>query len=101
MNKFETSQDAVRDAQQEVQNVKDIMVKNVEQILSRGERMDLLVDKTDNLSTQARAFRKRSAALRRSQWWKNQKLMAVSGLSIVPILYLFIASACGMGLNHC
>ena len=29
--------------------VKDIMVHNVEQILSRGERIELLVDKTDHL----------------------------------------------------
>lgn len=77
------------------------MVKNVEQILSRGERMDLLVDKTDNLSTQARAFRKRSAAVRRSQWWKNQKLMAVSGLSVILLIYIFVASACGLTLSHC
>jgi vesicle-associated membrane protein 7 len=34
------------------------MVHNVEQILSRGERIELLVDKTDNLSGQAWAFRR-------------------------------------------
>ena len=54
------------------------MVKNVEQILSRGERLDLLIDKTDDLSHQARAFRKRSAAVRRQYWWKNVRLMALS-----------------------
>lgn len=52
--------DPVRQAQAEIANVKDIMVHNVEAILSRGERIELLVDKTDNLSSQARAFRKRS-----------------------------------------
>lgn len=34
------------------------MVHNVEQILSRGERIELLVDKTDTLSGQAWAFRR-------------------------------------------
>lgn len=59
--------------------MKAIMVQNVEQILSRGERIELLVDKTDHMSTQAKAFRKRSQAMRRKQWWKNMKLMVLTG----------------------
>ncbi|ELU36437.1 Synaptobrevin domain-containing protein [Rhizoctonia solani AG-1 IA] len=38
--------DALSQAQQDLAQVKDIMVHNVEQILSRGERIELLVDKT-------------------------------------------------------
>ena len=59
------------------------MVKNVEQILSRGERLDLLIDKTDGLSTQAKQFRKRSAAVRRKYWWRNVKLLALGGFACV------------------
>lgn len=40
------------------------MVKSIDAVLSRGERIELLVDKTDQMSTQARAFRKRSTVLR-------------------------------------
>ncbi len=29
--------------------MKQIMVENIEKVLERGERLDLLVDKTDNL----------------------------------------------------
>ena len=29
--------------------VKDIMIQNIERVLERGEKLDLLVDKTDNL----------------------------------------------------
>ncbi|KAG8727183.1 hypothetical protein FRC10_006331, partial [Ceratobasidium sp. 414] len=38
--------DALNQAQQDLAQVKDIMVHNVERILSRGERIELLVDKT-------------------------------------------------------
>ena len=74
----------------EVEQVKDVMVHNIgnysfhflfingfiilfccfsndftiERVLERGERIELLVDKTDNLNQQAFAFRKRSTALR-------------------------------------
>lgn len=88
MNTFITNppQDPVRQAQEEIAGVKAIMVQNVEQILSRGERIELLVDKTDHMSTQAKAFRKRSQALRRKMWWKNQKLLALSGFIVLVSL---------------
>lgn len=36
----------------------------LERVLERGERIELLVDKTDNLNQQAFAFKKRSTALK-------------------------------------
>ena len=40
------------------------MVKSIDAVLSRGERIEILVDRTDEMSQQARAFRKRSTVLR-------------------------------------
>ena len=60
MNQFSTSppNDVLTQTREEINHVRDIMVQNVEQILSRGERIELLVDKTDNLNNQAWAFRR-------------------------------------------
>ncbi len=54
------------------------MVQNVEQILSRGERIELLVDKTDVMAGQATAFRRGARTARRQMWWKNKKMMGLS-----------------------
>lgn len=35
------------------------MVRNIDAVLNRGERLDLLIDKTDQMSSQAKAFRRR------------------------------------------
>ena len=43
--------------------------QNIEQVLERGERIDLLVDKTDRLGGSARDFRVRSRGLRRRMWY--------------------------------
>jgi vesicle-associated membrane protein 7 len=86
--------------QNELNVVKDIMVKNVEQILSRGERIELLVDKTGNFAHQAVAFRRGARAQRRKQFWKNQKILALSVVVGFLILYLIVASFCGLAL-HC
>lgn len=96
----------------------------MEQILNRGERIELLVDKTDNMANQVTAFRRRTVAVRRAQWWKNQKLLMLSvvvglvrgsrscllhiRLMFVlvmkrkqVILWVIVAQFCGAGLNQC
>jgi vesicle-associated membrane protein 7 len=72
--------DELSQAHSELNQVKDIMVQNVEQILSRGERIELLVDKTDAMAGQATAFRRGARTVRREMWWKNQKVLALSVL---------------------
>jgi len=93
--------DALHQAQQDLAQVKDIMVHNVEQILSRGERIELLVDKTDNMATQSHAFRRGARTVRRQQFWRNQRILALSIFVGLLFLYIFIAQFCGAGLNHC
>ena len=68
--------DELARAQSELAQVKDIMVQNVEQILSRGERIELLVDKTDTMASQATAFRRGARTVRdkcggRTRGWSH------------------------------
>lgn len=58
--------DAIQNVQGEIDNVRGIMHQNIETLLERGERIDLLVDKTDRLGGSASEFRIRSRGLRRS-----------------------------------
>ncbi|KAI8078343.1 vesicle-associated membrane protein [Thamnidium elegans] len=67
----EPSLDRFKQLKGEIDQVKDIMTYNVERVLERGERIDILVDRTDGLSQQAFAFKKRSTILKRKMWWKN------------------------------
>ncbi|KAL9035350.1 MAG: hypothetical protein Q9214_006622, partial [Letrouitia sp. 1 TL-2023] len=50
-------QDAISNVQADIDNVKGIMTENIERVLERGERIDLLVDKTDRLGVGAHDFR--------------------------------------------
>ncbi|CAO3569512.1 unnamed protein product [Mortierella alpina] len=87
--------DRIKQVKGEIEQVKDVMVQNIERVLERGERIELLVDKTDNLNQQAFAFKRRSTALKRTMWWKNMKLMAILVLVIIFLTYLIISAACG------
>ena len=89
-------EDAISNVQAEIENVRGIMTENIERVLERGERIDLLVDKTDRLGAGAHDFRMRSRGLRRRMWWKNVKLMVLLGVVVIFLLYLFIGAGCGL-----
>lgn len=57
--------------------VKDVMVENIERVLARGEKIELLVDKSDQLNQSARKFQKSSKALKNVMWFKNVKVRRV------------------------
>jgi vesicle-associated membrane protein 7 len=84
--------DALGNAQREIEDVRGIMTRNIEGLLERGERIDLLVDKTDRLGGSASEFRVRSRGLKRRMWWKNVKLMGLLGLVVVLILVTVVVS---------
>lgn len=88
--------DSLASARREIDSVRDIMTENIERVLERGERIDLLVDKTDRLGGSAHDFRIRSRGLRRRMWWKNIKLMVLLGVVVIFLLYLFIGFGCGL-----
>ncbi len=95
-------QDAISNVQNEIENVRGIMTENIERVLERGERIDLLVDKTDRLGGNAAEFRMRSKGLRRRMWWKNVKLMAMLVVVVIFLVYLFVGMGCGLpGWGKC
>jgi len=79
----------------DVDEVKSVMVQNIEKVLERGERIELLVDKTTELSQSAFKFKKQSTALKRSMWFKNIKLTLLIIFIVLIIAYAIIAIVCG------
>ena len=84
--------DAIGSVQRGIEDVRGIMTRNIEGLLERGERIDLLVDKTGQLGGSASEFRVRSRGLKRRMWWKNVKLMGLLGFVGVLILVTLIVS---------
>lgn len=85
----------------EIEEVRQVMVDNIDKVLERAEKIELLVDKTENLNQQAFKFRKQSTALKRALWWKNLKLtLLVAGLVglILLVISMFI---CGVDFSNC
>jgi len=61
-----------------------------EKVLERGEKIELLVDKTDQLNQTSVNFRKKATQLKRSMWWKNVKLTIMIILILIVCTLFFI-----------
>ncbi|KAH9640645.1 hypothetical protein HF086_000589 [Spodoptera exigua] len=61
----------------------------------RGEKLELLVNKADNLATGSVSYRNTSRTLQRSLFWKNVKMYVIMGGVAALAVYLVGAMACG------
>ncbi|XXG76994.1 hypothetical protein AAC387_Pa08g1237 [Persea americana] len=78
----------------QVSEVKGVMMGNIEKVLDRGEKIELLVDKTDNLRSQAQDFRQQGKKIRRKMWWENMKMKLIVLGIIVALILIIILSIC-------
>lgn len=85
----------------QVEELRGVMIDNIEQILERGERLELLVERTDNLAERTVVFKRGATKLRRQEWWRNVRTnVTVGGLALLGI-YCVGALLCGPSLRHC
>lgn len=109
--------DSVSRVHGQIDELKDIMVKNIENITARGERLELLVNQTENLrnnvsdvlyvvsvafafnlccfSLQSVTFRQTSQHLARKLFWKNIRMYFIIGAIVIFVIYVIISMACG------
>ncbi|CAI9761322.1 unnamed protein product [Fraxinus pennsylvanica] len=84
----------------QVSEVKGVMMENIEKVLDRGEKIELLVDKTDNLSSQAQHFRTRGTQMRRKMWLQNMKIKLIVLGIIIALILIIVISVCSKGKCH-
>jgi len=94
-NPEQNNPDKISTLREEVDQVKDIMVRNIDELVERGEKLDLLVDKTENLSASAVTFKTASRNLQRKFWWKNMRLTIGFGLGVILVIYIIVSLSCG------
>ena len=56
----------------------------------RGDRLDALQDKTDNLATSAQGFRRGANRVRKQMWWKDMKMRICIIVGIIILLIVII-----------
>lgn len=72
--------------QGQINEVKSTLTENINKVLARGEKIELLVDKTEQLNMSANKFQKSARTLKRAMWWKNVKMWIV--IIVVSCIFL-------------
>jgi len=88
---------SVASVQKQVDEVKNIMMDNIEKVLDRGEKIELLVDKTDQLRFQADNFHRTGRNLRRKMWMQNLKMKLALVFVVLAVIGVLVAIICGSG----
>ena len=95
----ETRGGAARRLDSDLEELRQIMSRNIDAALDRGERLELLVAKTDTLSGDAGIFARRAGALARSERWREVKGKVAVAAMVLVVLYVAAGSLCGFGME--
>ncbi|EEB07160.1 synaptobrevin [Schizosaccharomyces japonicus yFS275] len=76
--------------QQQIDDTVGIMRENISKVSERGERLDSLQDKTDNLAVSAQGFRRGANRVRKQMWWKDMRMRLCIIIGIIILLIVII-----------
>jgi len=79
----------------QLDEIKGVMQKNIELVLERGEKIEILVNKTEQLEEHAFRFQKKSTSLRRKFCCANVKWMILIAIVLMGLIYMILAFSCG------
>jgi vesicle-associated membrane protein 4 len=81
---------------QEIDSTVGIMRDNINKVSERGERLDSLQDKTDNLAVSAQGFRRGANRVRKQMWWKDMKMRMciIAAVIILLLVVIVVPSMC-------
>lgn len=75
---------------QQIDDTVGIMRENINKVAERGERLDSLQDKTDNLAVSAQGFRRGANRVRKQMWWKDFKMKICLIVGIIILICVIV-----------
>ena len=96
--KYNGDSDAITAVKKDLTDVKDILIKNVEKVIDRQEKLEVIVQRTEELQGTSSSFNRAARGLRREEQWNQRKLVVYVVLFGVFVLYVLGGWACGFPL---
>jgi vesicle-associated membrane protein 4 len=79
--------------QAQIDDTVGVMRENINKVSQRGERLDSLQDKTDNLAVSAQGFRRGANRVRKQMWWKDMKMRMCLIAGIIILIIVIVVPA--------
>lgn len=83
----------------QIEELKDEMVKNIDKVVKRGQKMEVLVNKTGDLVENAAQFKSNARRLRWTVLWTNIKIMVIIGCTLLIAALMLFVFICGFPLK--
>lgn len=88
--------------QRKVDETMAVMVQNIDKVVARGNRLELLVEATEDLQEAAQQFQKQGRRLRQEFWCQGVKVkIAIFSSIFLIIAFVVVFVACFGGANRC
>jgi len=78
--------DQLSTLQGQVKEVTGVMSQNIESVVQRGEKLDDLMDKTEDLESATATFAKTASKIKKKYWWKNLKMKIIIAIVVFVII---------------
>ena len=89
------SNQKILDIQEEIDQTKGIVHRNIDLVIERGENLENLQEKSENLHVQSQLFRKHAKKLKCKMLMKNIKMTILIIFIILLIILFIIITICG------
>lgn len=76
-----------------IETIQGVLIENIDKLVARSEKIDLLVDKAAELKGSAVDFRRQARDFHQQTVWRNRRfciLLIVSILSIILLIYKYV-----------
>ncbi|KAK4073098.1 hypothetical protein Purlil1_13132 [Purpureocillium lilacinum] len=75
---------------QGIHNAVGVMHENMEKVSERGQGLNALQDRAENLATSSQYFRRSANRVRKQMWWKEVKMRICLAVGIATLLCIII-----------
>ena len=84
-----------------INSVKESMTENLDALMNRGEKIDTLVDKTEDLEENSRVFKSKSTELKRKTLYNKYKLQICICFLFIIAIFVLLSIFCGLKFQNC
>lgn len=89
-------------ANEEAEDVRQLMLDNINRVMNRGDKINSLVNQTDELTTSSLLFQKKAQQIRKKMWLSKSKILLIIIASLLVFAYLGVGLECGLPFySHC
>eukprot|EP00998_Keelungia_sp_KM082_P007559 NODE_3756_length_855_cov_55.241758_g3733_i0.p1 GENE.NODE_3756_length_855_cov_55.241758_g3733_i0~~NODE_3756_length_855_cov_55.241758_g3733_i0.p1 ORF type:complete len:220 (+),score=50.08 NODE_3756_length_855_cov_55.241758_g3733_i0:82-741(+) len=82
--------DKITKVKNQIDDVKGIMIQNIDSVLERGAKLETIVDKTEQLQEDAVTFKKGARTVKNEMRWKKIRLYIIIGVVLAVVIGIII-----------